>query len=56
MSRPTPPSRSAAGLKVLLLENVHTSAEELLLDAGYSPADARCQADAASALWTYRSP
>ena len=34
MSRSTPPSRSAAGLKVLLLENVHTSAHELLLDAG----------------------
>jgi D-3-phosphoglycerate dehydrogenase len=34
MSRSSPPSRSAAGLKVLLLENVHTSAHELLLDAG----------------------
>ena len=34
MSRSTPPSRSAAGLKVLLLENVHSSAHELLLDAG----------------------
>nr|MBK7066735.1 phosphoglycerate dehydrogenase [Deltaproteobacteria bacterium] len=34
MSRSNPPSRSAAGLKVLLLENVHASAHELLLDAG----------------------
>lgn len=34
MSRSSPPSRSAAGLKVLLLENVHASAHDLLLDAG----------------------
>lgn len=34
MSRSSPPSRSAAGLKVLLLENVHASAHELFLDAG----------------------
>ena len=34
MSRSNPPSRSAAGLKVLLLENVHASAHDLLLDAG----------------------
>ena len=34
MSRSNPPSRSAAGLKVLLLENVHASAHELLLEAG----------------------
>ncbi len=34
MTRSSPPSRSAAGLKVLLLENVHASAHELLLDAG----------------------
>jgi len=34
MSRSSPPSRSASGLKVLLLENVHASAHDLLLDAG----------------------
>lgn len=34
MSRSSPPSRAAAGLKVLLLENVHASALELFHDAG----------------------
>lgn len=34
MSRSSPPSRSAAGTKILLLENVHASAVELLRDAG----------------------